>query len=91
MKKLVLFCCIMFFGLHLMAQIDLNDGSWKCVLDEQFDEGASYWNCDTKRFLNKGDYSWKGYMATIVPKDEHEIYQFEIGRASCRERVLGCV
>ena len=76
MKKTVLFCCIVLFGLNLMAQINLNDGSWKCVLDEQFDEGASYWEWDTQRFLNKGDYSWKSYLGTIAPKGEREIYQF---------------
>ena len=59
-----------------MAQIDLNDQNWKCAVNEQFDEGALYWQWDTTRFLNKGDYSWKAHIGTIAPKGEHEVYQF---------------
>lgn len=76
MKKLVVLCCIMILSLNMLAQIDVNDGNWQCVLDEQFDEGTSHWKWDTDRFLNTGDYSWKSFLATIVPKGEHEIYQF---------------
>ena len=76
MKKLLFLCSIVLLCLSAKAQINLNDGSWKCVLDEQFDEKASYWEWDTKRFLNEGDYSWKSYLGTIAPKGEREIYQF---------------
>ena len=55
MRKLLLLCSIMLLCSYAKAQIDLNDGSWKCVVDEQFDEEASYWKWDTKRFLNEGD------------------------------------
>ena len=82
-------------SLNMLAQINLHDGSWQCVLNEQFDEGESYWNWDTKRFLNTGDYSWKGYMATIIPKGEYEIYQFDNCRTDddsiCKFRHLFCL
>ncbi len=76
MKKFIYLCGMMLLSLNMMAQIDLNDRNWDTVLIENFDEGASYWQWDTLRFLNKGDYSWKAYMSTIAPKGEHEVYQF---------------
>ena len=76
MKKFIYLCGIMLLSLNMMAQIDLNDRNWDTILIENFDEGASYWQWDTLRFLNKGDYSWKAYLSTIAPKGEHEVYQF---------------
>jgi len=76
MKKFIYLCGMMLFSFNVMAQIDLNDRNWKEVLIENFDEGVSYWQWDTLRFLNLGDYSWKAYMGTIAPKGEHEVYQF---------------
>jgi len=75
MKKTVILCSLIALSLNIMAQINLDEGRWQCVLDEQFDEGSSYWNWDTKRFLNSGDYSWTGHMGTIAPSGEHQIYQ----------------
>ena len=91
MKKLVFLCSIMMLSLNMLAQINLHDGSWQCVLNEQFDEGESYWNWDTKRFLNTGDYSWKGYMATIIPKGEYEIYQFDNCRINTTDNTMHLV
>jgi len=76
MKKLVYLCCMLLLCLNLMAQIDLNDRNWNAVLIEDFNEGASYWQWDTLRFLNAGDNRWKAYMSSIAPKGEHEVYQF---------------
>ena len=76
MKKFIYFCGMMLLSLNMMAQIDLNDRNWQCVLNEQFNEGALYWKWDTLRFLNTSDYNWKAYLSTIAPKGEHEIYQF---------------
>lgn len=76
MKKFVYLFGMMLLSLNMMAQIDLNDRNWNAVLIEDFDEGASYWQWDTLRFLNTGDYSWKAYMSSIAPKGEHEVYQF---------------
>ena len=76
MKKFVYLCGMMLLSLNMMAQIDLDDRNWHCVLNEQFDESALHWQWDTLRFLNTGDYNWKAYLSTIAPKGEHEIYQF---------------
>lgn len=76
MKKFIYLCGMILLSMNVMAQIDLNDRNWDTILIENFDEGASYWQWDTLRFLNKGDYSWKAYMSTIAPKGEHEVYQF---------------
>ena len=76
MKKFIYFCGMMLLSLNMMAQIDLNDRNWDTVLIENFDEGASYWQWDTARFLNTGDYSWKAHIGTIAPQGEHEVYQF---------------
>ena len=88
MKRLVLFCSFMVLSLCMLAQINLNDGNWQCVLNEQFDEGDAYWNWDTKRFLNTGDYSWKSYLVTIIPKGEYEIYQFENCRINSADNTM---
>ena len=76
MKKLLFLCSIVLLCLSAKAQINLNDGSWKCVLDEQLDEEASHWKWDTKRFMNEGAYSLKSDLGTIAPKGAREIYQF---------------
>ena len=91
MKRLVLFCSFMVLSLCMLAQINLNDGNWQCVLNEQFDEGDAYWNWDAKRFLNTGDYSWKSYLATIIPKGEHEVYQFENCRINSADNTMHLV
>ena len=91
MKKIVLLCGMMMLSLNLLAQLDLYDGNWQCVLNEQFDEGDSYWNWDSLRFLNTGDYSWKSYTATIFPKDEYEIYQFDNCRINTADNTMRLV
>ena len=77
MKKFIYLCGIMLLSINMMAQIDLYDRNWNAVLIEDFDQGASYWQWDTLRFLNLGDYSWKSYIGgTIAPSGEHEVYQY---------------
>ena len=76
MKKFIYLCGMMLLSLNMMAQIDLNDRNWDTILIENFDEGASYWQWDTLRFANTGDYSWKAYLSSIAPQGEHEVYQF---------------
>ena len=77
MKKFIYLCGMMLLSINMMAQIDLYDRNWNAVLIEDFDQGASYWQWDTLRFLNLGDYSWKSYIGgTIAPSGEHEVYQY---------------
>jgi beta-glucanase (GH16 family) len=82
---------MMLLVFSMMAQIDLNDKNWRCVVNEQFDEGAQYWQWDTARFLNKGDYSWKASLSTIAPKREHEIYQFGNCRINTTDNTMHLV
>ena len=78
MKKFIYLCGMMLLSMNIMAQIDLNDRNWDTILIENFDEGASYWQWDTLRFLNKPNYSWKGFIGnSIVTDGEHEVYQFD--------------
>ena len=57
------------------AQIDLDDGNWKCVLNEDFSANGRTWNTST--FVSS-DGLWRAYPGTGVThgEDEHQVYQF---------------
>lgn len=44
MRKFVYLCVLIFMGLNVMAQIDLNDRNWECVLDDEFSSNQRTWN-----------------------------------------------
>lgn len=92
MKKFIYFCGMMLLSLDMMAQIDLNDRNWDTILIENFDSGATYWEWDTLRFLNKGDYKWKGFIGgTIAPKGEHEVYQYNNCQINTTDHTMNLV
>lgn len=77
MKKTAYLVLLMLLCMNGWTQIDLNSKDWHIVLDEEFDEGFSYWQWNPQNFCNVGDYSWKAYLGgTIAPKGGHMVFQF---------------
>lgn len=75
MKKLIYFCTVILFGMNAMAQFDPDDRNWKVRLDEEFDEGSSYWHWDN--FLNY-DRSWRAYPGSgVTNRMCYQVYQQE--------------
>lgn len=58
MKKFIYLCGMMLLSANMMAQIDLNDGYWEVVIDEDFDISGRTWNAQS--FLSSDDL-WRAY------------------------------
>lgn len=92
MKKFIYLCGMMLLCMDMMAQIDTNDLNWRCVLNENFDEGSSYWQWNPQNFCNVGDYSWKAYIgSSIAPSGEHQVYQFSNCQINTADNTMSLV
>lgn len=92
MKKIIYLCAMMLLCTDIMAQIDVNDLNWRCVLNENFDEGSSYWQWNPQNFCNVGDYSWKAYIgSSIAPSGEHQVYQFSNCQINTADNTMSLV
>ena len=61
-------------SLNMIAQIDLNDRNWECVLDEEFSTIGRTW--DTLTFYSS-DGLWRGYPGSgVTHGNELMVYQF---------------
>lgn len=58
MKKYIYLCGMMLLSANMMAQIDLNDGYWDIVINEDFNVAGRTWNPES--FLSS-DRLWRAY------------------------------
>ena len=75
MKKFIYLCGMMLLSMNMMAQIDTNDLNWRCVLNENFDEGSSYWQWGQQSFVNPSQ-TWRAYPGSgVTSENGHQVYQ----------------
>lgn len=75
MKKFLYLCGMMLMTTNMMAQIDPNDRNWVVVLEENFDEDASYWEWNRLSFANPSN-TWRAYPGSgVTHASEHQVYQ----------------
>ena len=74
MKKFIYLCGMMLLSMNMMAQIDLNDSTWKNRLHEDFTLSGRTWNSST--FISS-DQLWRAYPGYGVSDTiNHHVYQF---------------
>ena len=75
MEKFIYLCGMMLLSMNMMAQIDTNDLNWRCVLNETFDEGSSYWQWGQQSFVNPSQ-TWRAYPGSgVTHGSEYQVYQ----------------
>jgi len=73
MKKFVYLCGMMLLSLNVMAQIDLNDNTWKRTFCDDFTASGRYWQED---WLSS-DKKWRGYSGMgVTTKGGFEVTQY---------------
>ena len=82
MKKFVYLCSLMLLSMNMMAQIDLDDGNWEIVLNDEFTNNSWYsWNNWLISHPNPNGiyYSYIPEWPSGVSRssDEHHVYQRE--------------
>lgn len=81
MKKLFYFCLMMLLNVNMMAQIDVNDGTWKRVFNDNF-VGNSW---DAARWYvkdNNGDILWRAYLNEALPSGIVKPYKVSVYQKS---------
>lgn len=76
MKKIVYLCTLVLLSLNVMAQIDLNDRNWECVLNDDFSETNRQFNSAFQESLGKWIAYSKCLQSGVTKPYLYNIYQW---------------
>lgn len=74
MKKFVYLCGMMLLSLNMMAQIDLNDTTWRMTYGDNFTGNDTYWGSD---WTSRPHMKWRGYPGWgVTTQGGFQVYQY---------------